>query len=503
MGVGMRLRYLWLFLWLLCVPALAQAAWFRVETPNFIFYGTSPQSLKEDALRLERFDAFLRQRFGLPTGRHESKLLIYVLSSRAAIAQVYGGDGRDLGGFYTSNATGPTVVLSPVSAPDAEDVVLFHEYAHHLMLQYFPVAYPVWYVEGFAELYATARFRRDRILLGLPANHRAFDLLLSQTTPIATLLTASVADLPRAKVGNFYGRAWLLTHMLNFTPSRAGQLTAYISAINKGTPPLAAAQQAFGDLDALQKDMARHLEARTTPYVSAVSPVPQDLKIDVAQLSPSFGATVLDRLRLLHPLSPEERTLILGRLYQAATHYPQDAELWALIAYAELQGDNTTASAVAADKAIALHPSFARALLWRGLADLRALGLKNETSEEAWKMARSWVVRANRADTEDPLPLFEYYRSFRRAGQKPSAVAVQGLAKATALLPQADRFRFAYAYELAQMGKFNEAAAYFRPSANAPHGGNRAQHAQLLIVELEKAAKGAANTLSHLQPGVD
>ena len=503
MGVGMRLRNLWLFLWLSCVPAAAQAAWFRVETPNFIFYGTSPQSLKEDALRLERFDAFLRQKFGLPTDRHESKLLIYLLSNRASIAQVYGGDGKDLGGFYTSSATGPTAVLGPVSVPDAEDVVLFHEYAHHLMLQYFPVAYPVWYVEGFAEFYSTARFRRDRVLLGLPAQHRAFDLLLSQTIPVSTLLTASIADLPRAKVGNFYGRAWLLTHMLNFSSSRVGQLTTYISAINKGTPPLAAAQQAFGDLDALQKDMARHLEASTTPYMSAVSPVPQDLKIDVIPLSPSFGATVLDRLRLLHPLSPEERAQVLKRLNQVATQYPQDADLWALIAYAELQGDNTTASAAAADKAIALQPNFARALLWRGLADLRALGLKNETSEEAEKMARSWVVRANRADTEDPLPLFEYYRSFRRAGQKPSAVAVQGLAKATALLPQADSVRFAYAYELTQTNKYNEAANYLRPIANSPHGGSKAQHAQLLISELEKAVKGAPNTLTNLQPGVD
>lgn len=306
--------------------------------------------------------------------------MIYLLSNRASIAQVYGGDGKDLGGFYTSSATGPTAVLGPVSVPDAEDVVLFHEYAHHLMLQYFPVAYPIWYVEGFAEFYSTARFRRDRVLLGLPAQHRAFDLLLSQTIPVSTLLTASIADLPRAKVGNFYGRAWLLTHMLNFSSSRVGQLTTYISAINKGTPPLAAAQQAFGDLDALQKDMARHLEASTTPYMSAVSPVPQDLKIDVIPLSPSFGATVLDRLRLLHPLSPEERAQVLKRLNQVATQYPQDADLWALIAYAELQGDNTTASAAAADKAIALQPNFARALLWRGLADLRALGLKNETS---------------------------------------------------------------------------------------------------------------------------
>lgn len=499
----MRLRYLWLFLWFVCVPAAAQAAWFRVETPNFIFYGTSPQSLKEDALRLERFDAFLRQKFRLPTDRQESKLLVYVLSSRAAIAQVYGGDGRDLGGFYTSNATGPTAVLSPVSTPDAEDVVLFHEYAHHLMLQYFPVAYPVWYVEGFAEFYSTARFRRDRVLLGLPAQHRAFDLLLSETIPVRTLLTASIAELPRAKIGNFYGRAWLLTHLLNFSPSRVGQLTGYISAINKGTPPLAAAQQAFGDLDGLQKDMEHHLEARTTPYMSAVSPVPQDLKIDVTQLSPGFGATVLDRLRLLHPLSSEERANILGRLNKVATQYPQDAELWALIAYAELMGDNTTASAAAADKAIALQPNFARALLWRGLADLRALDLKNETSEEAWKMARSWIVRANRADTEDPLTLFEYYRSFRRAGQKPSTVAIQGLAKATALLPQADSFRFAYADELAHMGKYNEAANYLRPIANSPHGGNKAQHAQLLIGELEKAAKGAPHTLSNLQPSVD
>lgn len=118
-------------------------------------------------------------------------------------------------------------------------------------------------------------------------------------------------------------------------------------------------------------------------------------------------------------------------------------------------------------------------------------------------MARSWIVRANRADTEDPLPLFEYYRSFRRAGQKPSAVAVQGLAKATALLPQADSFRFAYAYELAQTNKYNEAANYLRPIANSPHGGSKAQHAQLLISELEKAVKGAPNTLTNLQPGVD
>ena len=39
-------------------------------------------------------------------------------------------------------------------------LVLFHEYAHHFMLQYAPAAYPAWYVEGFAEVVSTASFER-------------------------------------------------------------------------------------------------------------------------------------------------------------------------------------------------------------------------------------------------------------------------------------------------------------------------------------------------------
>ena len=86
------------------------------------------------------------------------------------------------------------------------------------------------------------------------------------------------------------------------------------------------------------------------------------------------------------------------------------------------------------------------------------------------------------------MPLFENYRSFHRAGIAVPPLAVDGLAKAAALVPQADRLRLAYANELARKGAFGDAARYLQPIAASPHGGPSARRVQQLVVELQRAA---------------
>lgn len=491
-------------LWLL-FPSGALAALCRVETPKFIFYGTSAKSLKEDALRLERYDAFLRRVLKISAPSNSTKLTVYKLASQGDVVKVSQDQRSDIAGFYEANEGGVIAVTSATGEDGWEDIVLFHEYAHHLMQQYSTAVYPAWYVEGYAELLSTVRFRGDRLQFGLPAHHRAVQLLDEPTLPIQTLLTASVEDLKRGQTGNFYGRAWLLTHYLSISSARPGQLTRYLQVLNEGTSSLEAARQAFGDLGVLHRDMEHYLRASTLKYLMLVWPPPSGIDPQVTVMPPAFGETILDRIRVRRGTLADEREGVAERLRKAAAVHASDAELWTLLAEAELDAEHDAAAIAAADKALALDPNMSRALLWRGLAMMHQLQAAKDDTSADWKAARSWIIRANRADTEDALTLFEYYRSFERAGEVAPPLAIEGLTKAAMLLPQAESFRLAYVFELAKQARYLDAVAALRPIANAPHGGGQAAYAQRLTRALREAAAAKPGTvdLSDIYGGLD
>ena len=66
---------------------------------------------------------------------------------------------------------------------------------------------------------------------------------------------------------SIYGRGWLLVHYLTFEKSRAGQLERYVDMMSKGTPPLAAAQSAFGDLKQLDRELNSYLNRKMLAYL--------------------------------------------------------------------------------------------------------------------------------------------------------------------------------------------------------------------------------------------
>ncbi len=475
--------------------APAFAAWYKVETPKFIFYGTSVKDIEKDAQRLERFDALLRRLMGMPTESDSMKLTVFVLSDTDAVQKAYGFGAKDVAGFYSANPSGVIVVVPRSTTSESfEDVVLFHEYAHHLMLHYFPVAYPAWYVEGFAEYLSTVQFTPELAKIGLPASHRGYQLIVERTTPIEKLLSASVGDLKRAEVGNFYGRSWLLTHYLAFDRKRKGQQAAYLKKINGSIDPLDAARAAFGDLSQLNKDLDRYLQGNRMSYMQ-IPDTFTPVTTTASELDKATGLALLEKLALTRGTAEKEREPIAARLRKLASQYPSNPAILTLLAEAELDLRNFAAAGTSAEAAVAIEATNARALLWKGLSLARPLQEKGDFDTARWKVARNWIVRANRANPDDPLPLFEYYLSFKNEGKTPPKSSIAGLERAVTLIPQEDAFRIPLAFEKAKEGDFKMAAFLLQPMANSPHGGDSAKWAKRAVDELKIAAAKPAGSV--------
>lgn len=493
----------------------ANAAWTRAETDHFILYSeANEKSLRAEGVKLERFNMMMRLLTGAKdSGEKPVRLTVYFVRTPEQARALLPGKARQVAGFYIPSAEGAlAVVPRMINAPEAasrytdiEDVVLFHEYTHHLMLQYFPSAYPAWYVEGLAEYVGNSKIEDDgSVKLGLPNLPRAYTLTNRPKFPLLRLLTTRVADIQREEVSAFYARSWLLVHYLEIDPARSAQLRTFLDAVRSGTGGLDAARAAFGDLTALDKALDRYLTQRMMSYRTISSKLASPTNIVVQPLDAAASDAVLPALRLKRGTPVAEREALAAELRKLNLRYPDDARLLTLLAEAELDLRNFAASEAAADAALRIAPKESRTLLWKGLSQARALSAARNRDGERWKTARSWIVRANRANTEDPLPLIAYFRSFVDAGIAAPEVAVKGLDKALSLVPQNRNLRLTYARALAGQRKFDDARVVLEPVANDPHGGGASEAAVRLLARIDAAKKaGSADAIKPDEPGAE
>lgn len=106
--------------------------------------------------------------------------------------------------------------------------------------------------------------------------------------------------------------------------------------------------------------------------------------------------------------------------------------------------------------------------------------------------ARSWLMRANKIDTEDPEPLILFYQSYRSEKIRPTANAIAALHYAATLAPQDSRLRLDNARQYLSDGKPTEARKALVPLAYNPHGGALSGEARRLIGLIDSARVPAA-----------
>jgi tetratricopeptide (TPR) repeat protein len=502
MNRGYFMRWLYVF-FLLLLSTPAEAAWREAKTRHFVIYSSGDEkALRDFAIKVERFDTVLRGRFAVSDNETSQRLTIFLLSSAEEVERAYGGgkNSRNVAGFYNGSVTDSLAVVNRVKSNEEGvldgDTILFHEYTHHFMLHYFPAAYPAWYVEGFAEFLATTEFTPEgNAKIGLPAYHRSYGLLLGKTFSSEQLFTKNVADVALDDQDAFYGRSWLMVHYLDRASGREKQLLNYLREINNGKASIDAARLIFGDLKQLDKELASYLKGKIG-YATLRKPTPLPNDITITTLDAANAALIPLRLRSMRGVDLEEAKALVPKFKVIAEKFPTSGEAWYWLAqgyaYANRDGD----AQVALDTALKINPTFARALLLRGEIAVRKLITDKNDDAAAWKAARALIAKANRADTNDPLPLYRYYQSWRQQGITPNQPSKDGLRRVFELAPEDGDVRMNFAALLAEQEEYARAINVIKPLAFDPHANSESNVARTMLNKFIEAKSANEKTVA-------
>jgi tetratricopeptide (TPR) repeat protein len=386
----------------------------------------------------------------------------------------------------------PPIDVSGSKASESE-LVLMHEYAHHFMMENVAFLVPRWYVEGYAEFFATAKFESGGAVgLGLPAMHRAYELSEARDVSIEQLLDSKLYAAQKSKIyDNFYGRSWLLFHYLFTDAERRKQLLDYLNRLNRGEAELAAATAALGDLKALDKALDSYLRKPRMHYI----PVPPDRlsvgQITVRRLSEGEAASMPVRIRSKRGVDEKTAAEVVLEAREVAATYPDEPAVQAALAEAEYDAGNDEAAVRAADKALAAAPGNMTALIQKGYALTRIAG--KAKTDEAWRAARRHFVAVNKIENDHPSPLMNFYLGVLQTDKEPTKTAVDGLEWALELAPYDANLRMMVARRQMQDKRFAEAIRTIRPLAYNPHVGADNPAIALLETAREQLAAQTAS----------
>lgn len=476
----------------------ARAEWHEATSTHFIVYSNDdPKKLTAFTTDLERFDRSMRIIRNAPdTTRKAQRVTVYMLRNMKEIARLAGN--RQTGGFYIPRVSG-AVAFVPREG-DGEDSgaltstqVLQHEYAHHFMYDTWGgMPFPSWLIEGFAEFNATSRVKGASFMIGAPPLYRAYGMKDTFEVSMDELLTHRPSKhLTNAQAQTFYGRSWLLTHYLIFEPSRVGQLDRYLAALIRGSS-LKDAAAIFGDSGTLDADLNRYasrpkLTVMTMP-LSQLTPGTVTLR----KMRPGESAMMPIRIRSDRGVDATTAPDVASAARKTAADYPADPQVQVALAEAEFDARGLEAADAAAARALTADPKLARAMMYRGMAQM-AMAMRDKTTDQnRWRAIRGWFVAANAADSDDPWPLVAFYHSFQAAGLPPTRNAQDGLMTAHQLAPYDRSLTMNAAVMLLRRGDVDLARNMLQTVAFHPHGGSLADTAVTMLAKLAaKDTKGA------------
>lgn len=468
----------------------AQAQWREVETAHFRIYSEGGErEVAQYAERLEAVHHLMKIATGMKDDRPVNKVEVYYVYSSDELRRVLKArPNSNIAGIYIPSIRGSAAIVPRKGSGGTLDpqTVLFHEYAHHFMLQYQPGAYPPWYVEGWAELISTASFeRKGTITFGKVANHRQAELDHLRWIPLRQLMSREKADrdVINHDYGSYYGQSWLLAHYLTLSDKRPGQLRNYLRAILGGASD-EEAWRAFGDVDELEREVRAYLRTRSFPYKAP--PLPAEVMAIQSSRTLRAGEAALmdERIESLRRMDEEDRAAIITRAEAEVTRFPDDPAIHLFLAEQYADAEQWEKSATAAARAVELDSNHARAHLASGLALARG----DASKEDA---ARAALAKALELAPNDPAVLYGQFEGSTRLSGTVSGATVEQLVRASDLAPQNDGIRLAASEALIRDGDLPGALRRLLPLASNPHPSGAQRRAQQLVAWLGSGGKGS------------
>ena len=490
----------WAAVLCLFAEAPAHAQWLRAESPNFIVYSREPEArVRERILLLENFDRLLRRMTNVDAPPAPSKLHVYIVNGLRDLRIIRPVD--NLSGFYTATQNGIAAFVDGRvetsergvgrNRSSSENEVLFHEYAHHFMMQYSANAYPVWYIEGFAEYFSTAQFREGSVDVGNFSTVRAQWLAHGSWMPTERVLVRGRERLTEEQLAMFYAQSWLLTYHFYSTTERQQALVRYLQALREGSPAEALLNATGMTPDQLHRELRSYVHGARISYIrlpvgDAVPP-----QVTIAGLPPSANDLLLYEASLRVGVPDDYRTSHLERIRAAAARHSEDAYARRVRAHAEILLGDRAAAAPLLDALLAAAPADAELMYLKGLMHLgnSENAEDGEQGEAEAAEARRWFTRAHNADGNHFQTLYRYAQSLRYDQRYLSENTSNVLLLAHQLAPQVTEITLNAAANLIARRDFEGAEILLRPLASDPHNAELAELAQQMI---DRARTGGA-----------
>lgn len=476
-------------------PSLAAETWYKASSDHFVVYSEGKQSDAEQlAVNLERLDRALRFIRGMPLASQElpdaTKLRVYQFGRTEDIATLAGSIRSGVAGFFIPRA-GRSVAFVPLredrdrgygarTSTNGIDPakVLFHEYTHYFMFQHGAAAYPFWYQEGFAELFGTLDLIDGGFRLGEPPEHRASSLQ-NLTLDIKKLI-APPEERNMLTVMKQYSYGWLLVSYLTFEPKRKGQLIDYLRRINAGESNLEAAQNAFGDLNKLERDLSKYRDGRVRAIEVKLNDVDAP-EATVEKLSEDEAAQMMLHIHSVRGVTEDDAKRQVPEIRKLVAIYPQSVPVLLEATEVEFDAQNIDEAEKLADRVLAIDPDVTDAYLFKANIALK----RAEKDPAQLSAARKAFIAANNLDPNNPRALYGYYRTFIYADETPPESALVSLERSYDLAPFDSSIRSTLAWQLLNEKREDEAVILLGPIINNPHAGEKIKELRELVEQME------------------
>jgi hypothetical protein len=513
---------------LLGMAAPAHAEWLKAETTHFVIYGdTSRGEIERYAKKLERFDSLLRSYYPIRVDHESPRLDIVLANGGRDMNSIEPGISSNIAGFYTPDSGRIFAVVNTRSEMD--DEVIFHEYAHHFMFQMTSVAYPSWFVEGFAEYYAQSDVRPGKLEIGGVSAGRMNSLNVgaNEWAPTEDVLRWRVSRTGRFRAFDYYAQSWALTHYMLSDPERTRKLGQYLALVGNGTDVTPALQTSFERTPAqLQDDLRRYLSGAVnffSPQIQlpdaevTVTPMPAswnrlvwlDFRLDedaFKSREPASDATPDQKRRIEqnNREGEEQQRSLIHDAIAAADQYPGDRMGMLVKARAQRLAGTPAEAFDTLEPLLTADSHDSIALRLAGEILLEMAGKETDPAVKTGMM-RKTMGYLSRALDADPLDFRTYLAlddSRKTAPGYPNDNDLSTLQVAAALAPQSSDTRLRAARAYMAHGLPAMAILMLTPVANNPHAGSGQTTVRALLAQA-RAAMGQASSADDAPPPED
>lgn len=454
------------------MPAAEQ--WVRLTTPHFELFTTAGEKKGREAILYfeEVRNFFLQVSPSKNASQFPARIVAFSSEKQYRPYRI----GESALAYFSPTPQRDYIVMQDINAENYP--VAIHEYTH-LITHHTGLNLPVWFNEGWAEVFSTLKPKGKKIMVGDIIPGRAQALYRERVIPLA-VLTQVGPDSPlyneKNKAGMFYAESWALVHMLYLSePYRTG-FSKLVAALDKGLPFDEASRSAFGKTtEEVEQDLKHYFEKRL------INVVLFDAKLDKSAEEPDVSTpsqfdTDLVKADLLAAIHKNEEA---ARAYRdIARENPNNAEVEESLGYLAWEEGREPAARSHFAKALANNTNDAK--MCYEYAQLERSSGGTKASIPAFRRALALKPDYIEARIELGVALVD-------DGQFADAVTeLSGVKKVTP--EQAPRLFSALAYACLKTGKLQEARTHAEAARKWSKSSVETERADSILKYLDQVA---------------